>query len=83
MRTLYFSLVESALNYRLLTWGVAWINLTKIRKRMIRGITCSKYNAHTEPLLKALDTVKIEDTMILLNSIVKYTHATIPSYLYT
>ena len=32
-------------------------------KRAVRIITCSKYNSHTEPLLKVLNLLKIEDIM--------------------
>ena len=32
-------------------------------KRAARIITCSKYNAHTEPLIKTLNLLKIEDIM--------------------
>ena len=85
MRSLYFSMVGSALNYGLLTWGFTCSRLTKIQKRIIRTITWSKYNAHTEPLLKALDILKIEDTLKLntLKFYYKYTHGTLPSYFYT
>ena len=81
----YFSMVGSALNYGLLTWGFTCSRLTKIQKRIIRTITWSKYNAHTEPLLKALDILKIEDTLKLntLKFNYKYTHGTLPSYFYT
>ena len=85
MRSLSFSMVGSALNYGLLTWGFICSRLTKIQKRVIRTITCSKYNAHTEPLLKALYILKIEDTLKLntLKFYYKYTHDTLPSYFYT
>ena len=80
MRTLYFSLVGSALNYGLLTFACS--RLTKIQKRIIRTITCNKYNAHTELLLKALDKRKMEDTLKrnALKFYYKYTHGTLPSY---
>ena len=85
MTTLYFSLVGSALNYGLSIWGFSCSRLTKIQKRIIRTITCSKCNAHTEPLLKALDTLTIEDTLKLnvLKFYYKCTHGTLPSYFYT
>ena len=34
--------------------------MEKIQKKVIRIITCSRYNAHTEPLFKALNLLKIE-----------------------
>ena len=82
MRTLYFSMVGSVLNYGILTWGFAHSRLTKIQKRVLRIITRSKYNAHTEPLFKALDILKLEDTMKLnaLKFYFKYTHETLPHF---
>ena len=35
--------------------------LIKLQKRAIRIITDSKYNSHTEPLLKSLNLLKIND----------------------
>ena len=35
--------------------------LIKLQKRAIRIITDSKYNSHTEPLLKSLNILKIND----------------------
>ena len=85
MRSLYFSMAGSGLNYGLLTWGFTCSRLTKIQKRIIRTTTCDKYNAHRKPLLKALDILKIEDTLKLniLKFYYKYTHGTRPSYFYT
>ena len=65
MWTLHYDMVGSVLNYGILTWGFAHSRLTKIQKRVLRIITCSKYNAHTKPLFKALDKLKFKDTMKL------------------
>ena len=35
--------------------------LSKLQKKAIRVITCSKFNAHTEPLYKSLNLLKLED----------------------
>ena len=80
MRTLYWSMVGSALNY-----GHTCCPLTRIRKWIIKTITGSKKNAHTEPLLRALDILKIEDTLKLnaLKFYYKYRRCTIPYYFYT
>ena len=82
MRTLYFSVVGSVLNYGILTWGFAHSRLTKIQKRVLQNIPCSKYNAHTEHLFKALDILKLEDNMKLntLKLYFKYTHETLPHF---
>ena len=48
---------------------------------MIRIITVSKYNAHTEPLFKALD-LKIQDMLDLstLKFYYMYVHNNLPAY---
>ena len=52
LSTLYFTLIHSHLNYAILTWGYKCNRLNKLQKRLIRVVTCSKYNAHTDPLFK-------------------------------
>ena len=39
------------------------IDYLNYKKRADRIITCSEYNAHTEPWLKTLNRLKIEDIM--------------------
>ena len=63
LRILYNSLILSHLQYCILTWGFKSDRLFKLQKRAVRIITCSKYHDHTEPLLKALNLLKIEDIM--------------------
>ena len=74
MRTLYFSMVGSVLNYGILTWGFTHSRLNKIQKRVLRIITCRKYNVHTEPLFTALDILKLN----ALKFYFKYAHETLP-----
>ena len=45
----------------LLLWGFKSSSLKTIQKKVIRTITCSKYNAHTDPLFKKLGLLKVED----------------------
>ena len=63
LRILYNSLILPHLQYCILTWGFKSDRLFKLQKRAVRIITCSKYNAHAEPLLKALNLLKVEDIM--------------------
>ena len=63
LRILYNSLILSHLQYCICSWGFKSDRLFKLQKRAVRIITCSKYNAHTEPLFKALNLLKIEDIM--------------------
>ena len=69
-----------------MTWN-SHINkvATKIRKKAVRAITNSKFNAHTEPLLKLLNLLNIKDTYILSNLkfYYKYIHNILPPYFQT
>ena len=63
LKILYNSLILPHLQYCILSWGFKSDRIFKLQKRAARIITCSKYNAHTEPLLKTLNLLKIEDIM--------------------
>jgi len=65
LRTLYNSLILPHIQYSLLAWGNKSKRVFKLQKRAVRLITCSKYNAHTEPLFKSLNLLKLDDIMIL------------------
>ena len=81
-KTLYFSMVHSQLSYSLLTWGFDSNRIAKLQTRCVRIITRSKYNAHTQPLMKQLNILSVPD-MLLLNSMkfyYKYKHKEVPDY---
>ena len=82
---LYCSMVNSHLNYGILVWGYQCYRLEKIQKRIIRTITVSKYNAHTEPLFKLLGLLKIQDMLDLssLKFYYKYRRDNLPAFFYT
>jgi hypothetical protein len=61
LRTLYNSLALPHLNYGILLWGSKQQRIFKMQKKLIRIITNSKYNAHTDPLFKKLQILKIAD----------------------
>ena len=61
LRKLYFSMVQSQLQYGILAWGFDHSRLDKLQKRIIRIITQSKYKSHCDPLFKALEILKIKD----------------------
>ena len=65
LKTLYNSLILPHLNYGILTWGVKPGRLQKLQKWAIRTMTCSKYNAHTEPIFKKHGLLKIVDLYYL------------------
>ena len=44
-----------------MTWGTKSGRIEKLQKRALRIICNSKYNAHTEPLFKKLNLLKLSD----------------------
>ena len=82
LRMIYCSTIQSNLMYSLLVWGYDCLRLAKIQKKIIRNICCSKYNAHTEPLLKKLELLKIDDLLILntLKFYYKFKNEKVPEY---
>ena len=56
---IYNSLICSHLNYCLLIWGTNTNRLFKVQKKAIRAVTHSKYVAHTDPLFKKLNLLKL------------------------
>ena len=82
LRILYNSLAQPHLQYAMLAWGFNSNRLSKLQKRAVRIITNSKYNAHTEPLFKTLNLLKIDD-IFRFNAIkfyYKYTKGDLPLY---
>ena len=57
LRTLHNTLILPHLYYGILLWGHGNNRLHMLQKQVIRIITISKYNAHTEPLCKALNII--------------------------
>ena len=81
--TLYKSLFTPHINYGSLLWGQAGENLDKIQKKTIRTIiTYNNYTAHTEPLLKELNLLKVKDMFDLkiLKFLFKLYHNELPPY---
>ena len=85
LRTLYFTLIHSYLNYTILTWGYKCNRLNKLQKRLIRVVTCSKYNAHTDPLFKNTQILKLQDLLDLnaLKFYYRYLHGNVPTFFYS
>ncbi|MEO1211654.1 MAG: reverse transcriptase family protein [Cyanobacteria bacterium J06638_20] len=61
MRILYFALVNPHLDYGILNWGHSANRLVTSQKKAIRIISKSKYNAHSEPLFKKLNILRVTD----------------------
>ena len=62
---LYYSLVYSYLTYGIILWGSAhdtYMSKLKItQKKIVRAITGAPYNAHSEPVFKLLNILKLTD----------------------
>ena len=65
LKTIYTTLILCQLNYGILAWGHNNNRVYKLQKRAVRIISCSKFNAHSEPLLKQLNLLKVEDILKL------------------
>ena len=63
--TIYNSLILQHLNYGITIWGFKAERLVKLQKEAVRWITLSRYNEHSEPLLKQLKLLKLEDIRFL------------------
>ena len=61
LQTIYNTLILPHMIYGILAWGRHTKVIHKIKKRAIRIIAASKYNAHTEPLFKQLNLLKACD----------------------
>ena len=85
LRTLYNSLILPHLTYCIVVWGFECSRLSKTQKRCIRTICCAKYNAHTEPLFKSLNLLKMEDIFNyhVLKFYYKLCNQSLPTYFNT
>ena len=74
---LYYSLVYPHLLYGIVLWGNTYnIYLNKLivlQKKIIRAITGTMFNAHTQPLFKSLNILKLTDIYKL--QVAKYVHS--------
>ena len=60
-KTIYNALIQPHLNFGILLWGNNIKRILKLQKWAVRAITCSKYNAHTDPIFKTLNLLNIKD----------------------
>ena len=82
LKLLYSSLILPYLQYGILLWGFKCDRIFKLQKKAVRSITRSKYNAHTGPIFKGLELLKIEDifNLNLLKFQFKLVNNTLPNY---
>ena len=83
LRTLYNSIVLPHLSYGILAWGSTSIRPLKLQKKAVRVISCSKFNAHTDPIFKKLSLLKVSDiyNVSILKFYYNYCHGQLPFYL--
>ena len=58
---IYKSLFFPHLNYGSLLWGLNFDTVSKLQKKVVRTITNSAYIAHSEPILKCLSLLKVQN----------------------
>ena len=77
---IYNAIILPHMNYGILVWGYNSNAILKLQKKVVRVITCAKYNAHTDPLLKQLKLLKISDifTICKLKFYYKYINKRLP-----
>ena len=63
LHTTYNSLILPHIDYSILVWGFKSSRISKLQKRAVRMISCSKYSAHTEPLFKSLSLLRVENIL--------------------
>ena len=61
LQTMYKSLILPIVYYGLLLWGPHCERLFLLQKRIMRVITNRKYIAHTDPIFKTLNLLKLPD----------------------
>ena len=79
---IYNSLFLPHLNYSILAWGYLCDRITKLQKQAIRTICFTTFNAHTEPLFKQLNILKLSDIMLTrsLKFYYRYSKNELPGY---
>lgn len=82
LKLMYDSLVLSLIQFGIINWGFECNRIEKLQKRAIRILTNSAYNAHTEPLFKDLELLKIRDIFHVkcLQFWYKFVNNTLPFY---
>ena len=70
------------MKYPILAWGYNCDRIVKLQKQAIRLICSARFKAHTEPLFKKLNTLKLCDLMQAraLNFYYRYSNNELPRY---
>ena len=59
--SIYNCLILPHLYYGVLVWGYERTRIFKVQKKSLRAISSARYDAHTEPLFRNCNLLKIED----------------------
>ena len=80
--TLYNTLILPHLNYCILLWGANTGNIHKLQKKTLRIISNNKFLAHTEPICKSLNLLKVQDIyqLAILKFYFKLINNELPQY---
>ena len=80
--TLYNTLILPHLNYCILLWGANTGNIHKLQKKALQIISNSKFLAHTEPICKSLNLLKVQDIyqLAILKFYFKLINNELPQY---
>ena len=82
MKLKYDSLTLCHLEFGITCWGFEWNRIFKLQKRALRIMTNSKYNAHTEPLFKELEMLKVKNIFDVqcMKCWYKFVNKSLPEY---
>ena len=61
LRMIYNYLILPHLNYSLLAWGIQCPNIELLQKKAVRVVNFKSPVAHTEPILKGMNQLKLSD----------------------
>ncbi len=80
---IYNSLEKHLLNFGILAWGYRCDRILKLQRKIVRIMYVSRYNAHTEPLFKSLNLLKVSDILQqnILKCYYKYKNGKLSHYL--
>ena len=82
LRMIYNSLILPHMNYSLLAWGANCHSIELLQKKAVRVINFTSPLAHTEPILKGMDQLKLPDmyTCHLIKLYYKLYRNKLPAY---
>ena len=82
LKTLYCSLILPHLCYGIILWGRKTSRINKLQKWALRQLVNAKYNSHTEPILKKLKLLRVNDlyNLAALKLYHKYENNDLPVY---